>query len=155
MALGVGQERDPFGRGAERDALPGEAGADAERDGEMALAGAGRAEQDDVLAAGEEVELAEVQHVVAADRGLKAEVELLERLSGREAGGLDAALAAVAVAAVDFGLQKRGSELLKAPLIGAGAIGKLRQRAGGGGRLQRPEQVRQLRARPGHAISAS
>jgi hypothetical protein len=28
VALGVGEQRDPFGRGAERDALPGEAGAD-------------------------------------------------------------------------------------------------------------------------------
>ena len=61
LALGVGEQRDPFGRGAERDALAGEAGADPERDREVGLAGAGRAEQDDVLVAGEEVELAEVQ----------------------------------------------------------------------------------------------
>ena len=72
LALGVGEQRDPFGGGAERDAVAGQAGADADRDREMALAGAGRAEQDDVLAAGEEVELAEVQDRVAADRGLKA-----------------------------------------------------------------------------------
>ena len=64
MALGVGEQGDPFGRGAERDAVPGQTGADAERDRQVRLAGAGRAEQDDVLAAGEEVELAEVQ-----DRG--------------------------------------------------------------------------------------
>ncbi len=60
LALGVGQERDPFGRGSERDAVSGEAGADPQRDREMGFAGAGRAEQDDVLAAGEEVELAEM-----------------------------------------------------------------------------------------------
>jgi hypothetical protein len=53
---------------------------------------------------GEEVELAEMQHLVARDRGLEGEVELLERLAGREAGGLDAGLAAVAVAAVGLGL---------------------------------------------------
>mgnify|MGYP006170999153 CR=1 FL=1 len=40
--------------------LTGQAGADPERDRQVRLAGAGRAEQDDVLAAGEEVELAEV-----------------------------------------------------------------------------------------------
>jgi hypothetical protein len=105
LALGVGQECDPFGRGSERDAVAGEAGADGDRDREMTLAGSGRAEQDDVLAAGEEVELAEMQDRVAADRGLEGEVELLQGLARREAGGLDAALAAVAVAAVDLGLQ--------------------------------------------------
>jgi hypothetical protein len=67
--LGVGEQRDPFGCGAERDALSGEAGADAQGDRQMGFAGAGRAEQDDVLAAGEEVELAEVQDAVAVDRG--------------------------------------------------------------------------------------
>ena len=36
-----------------------------ERDREVRLAGAGRAEQDDVLLAGEEVELAEVQDAVS------------------------------------------------------------------------------------------
>ena len=144
LALGVGEQRDPFGGGAERDAVAGEAGADPERDREVRLAGAGRAEQDDVLAAGEEVELAEVQDAVAADRGLEGEVELLERLARREAGGLDAALAAVAVAAVDLGLEQRGGELLIAPLLGAGALGELGQRPGGRGRLQRAEQVREL-----------
>jgi hypothetical protein len=33
----------------------------------VGLAGAGRAQQDDVLAAGEEVELAEVEHLLAAE----------------------------------------------------------------------------------------
>jgi hypothetical protein len=42
LALRVGQERDPFGRGAERDALAREAGADPERDREMTFSGAGR-----------------------------------------------------------------------------------------------------------------
>jgi hypothetical protein len=52
------------------------------------LAGAGRSEQDDVLASGEEVELAEMQDGVAPQRGLEGEVELLDRLARREAGGL-------------------------------------------------------------------
>jgi hypothetical protein len=50
----------------------------------------------------------------------------------------------VAVAAVDLGLEQRGGELLKAPLIRAGAVGELRQGARGGRRLQRAEQVREL-----------
>ena len=60
MALRVGEQRDPFGRGREQHALAGEAGADPERDREVCLAGAGRAEQDHVLLGVQEVELAEV-----------------------------------------------------------------------------------------------
>jgi hypothetical protein len=46
----------------------------------------------------QEVELAEVLDHLAADRALEGEVELLERLAGREAGRLDARLAAVRLA---------------------------------------------------------
>jgi hypothetical protein len=42
LALGVREQRDPLGRGAEDDALAGEAGPDRERDREVALAGARR-----------------------------------------------------------------------------------------------------------------
>ena len=154
VALRVGEQRDPFGGGAERDAVPGQAGADAERDREVGLAGAGRAEQDDVLFAGEEVELAEVQDRGLLDRALEAEVELLQRLSGGEARGLDPALAAVAVAAVGLGLQQRGGEVLIAPVLGAGALGELGQRARRGRGFEGAEQVREF-AGGAHAISAS
>jgi hypothetical protein len=59
------------------------------------LAGAGRAEQDDVLFAVQEVELAEMLDQRLLDRVLEGEVELLERLSGGEPRGLDATLAAM------------------------------------------------------------
>ena len=121
----------------------------------MGLAGAGRAEQDDVLAAREEVELAEMQHGVLGDRRLEGEVELLDRLARREARGLDAGLAAVAVAAVDLGLQQDGGELLVAPLLRPRAVGELGEGARRGGRLERPEQMRQLARRAAHAINAS
>ena len=49
---------------------------------------------------------------VAAIEALEGEVELLERLARREPRGLDAGLAAVAVAAVGLGLEQRGGELL-------------------------------------------
>ncbi len=103
----------------------------------------------------EEVELAEVQDRVAADRGLKGEVELLERLARGEAGGFDATLAAMAVTAVDRGLEQRRGELLEAPLLLLCAIGELGHRPGCGGRLQRSEQVRELRSRAAHAINWS
>ncbi len=108
------------------------------------LAGAGRAEQDDVLLAGEEVELAEVQDRLAPQAGLEGEVELLERLARGEARGLDPALAAVAVAAVGLGLEEGGGELLERPLFGAGPIGELGQRPRRRRRLEGPEQVREF-----------
>jgi hypothetical protein len=46
----------------------------------------------------QEVELSEVLDHLPFDRALEGEVELLERLAGREAGRLDPALAAVGLA---------------------------------------------------------
>jgi len=54
-----------------------------------------------------------------------------------------------------FGLQQRGGELLKGPLLIAGAVGELGQRPRRGRRLERPEQMRQLAGRAAHAINAS
>ena len=143
-ALGVGEAGDPFGRGGERDPLAGEAGADRDGDREVGLAGAGRAQEDDVLARVQEVELAQVLDDLALDAALEGEVELLERLARREARGLDAALAAVALPGGDLGRQQGFGEALIAPLLLACTVGELGQRSGGGRRLERPEQVREL-----------
>jgi hypothetical protein len=85
--------------------MTGQAGTDPQSDRDVGLAGSRRAKQDDVLFAGEKVELAEVQDRGLFDRALKGEVELLQRLARREPRGLDPCLAAVTVAAVDLGLQ--------------------------------------------------
>src|SRR4029453_3336989 len=79
----------------ELDPLAGEAGADPERDRQMRLAGPRRAQHDHVLLRMAEVELAEVLDHGLAHRALEGEVELLQRLSGREASRLDPVLAAV------------------------------------------------------------
>ena len=121
----------------------------------MGLAGAGRAEQHDIVLGVEEVELGEVLDDLALDGALEGEVELLERLARGQARGLDAALAAVALPGGDLGREQDLGEALIAPLLFAGAVGELRQGAGGGRRLQRAEQVRELGGL-GHAgISAS
>jgi hypothetical protein len=155
LALGVGERGDPFGRRLEDDALSGEARADPQGHGQMSFPGAGRAQQHDVLLAGQEVQLGEVQHRVATQAALEGEVELLDRLARREPGGLDPCLAAVAVAAIDLRLQERRRELLIAPLLLAGAVGELGQRPGRRRRLQRPEQMREFGRRAAHAINAS
>ena len=61
----------------------------------MGLAGAGRAEQHDIVLGVEEVELGEVLDDLALDGALEGEVELLERLSSGEARLFDPPLAAV------------------------------------------------------------
>ena len=50
LAFGFAEPGDPLGRGRELHALPGQARADPERGSDVCLAGAGRAEQDHVLA---------------------------------------------------------------------------------------------------------
>jgi hypothetical protein len=65
-------------------------------------------------------------------------------------------LAAVAVAAIDLGLQQDGGELLIAPLLGASAIGELgNARAAAGALSARNRCANSELACGGHAISAS
>jgi hypothetical protein len=120
------------------------------------LPGAGRAEQDHVLARVQEVELPEVLDDGLLHAALEREVELLERLARREPRGLDAALTAVAVAGGHLRGEQRFGEALIAPLFLAGSLGEHGQRPGGRRRLQRPEEVRELGGGPAHAgITAS
>ena len=111
---------------------------------QMGLAGPGRAERDDVGALVQEVELAEVLDHLLFHAALEGEVELLQRFAGGEAGLADARLAAVALPRGGLGREQRLREPLIAPFLLAGAFGELRQRAGGGGRLEQPEQVCEL-----------
>jgi len=101
----------------------------------------------------QEVELAEMLDHLLFDRPLEGEVELLERFAGGEPRGLDPALAAVALARGGLGREQRLREALIAPLLLAGALGELRQRAGGGGRFQQPEQVCELAAAPSAQVA--
>ena len=104
----------------------------------------GGPEQDDVVFGGEEVELAEVQDERLLDGALEAEVELLERLAGGEAGLLDPASPPCASLDATSVCEQRLGEALVAPLLGPCALGQLRQRPRRRRRLQRPEQVAEL-----------
>ena len=72
---------------------------------------------------------------------LVVEVEVLEGLAGREAGGADADLAAVVLAGGDLAFEAGGEELLVGPALGAGPFGEPFDGAGQRRRLQRPAQV--------------
>jgi hypothetical protein len=80
---------DDLGERGAVDAPAGPDRGDAQRGGEVALARAGRAEEVHDLGPGDEVELGERQDAAPLERGLEGEVEALERLRRREAGGLE------------------------------------------------------------------
>jgi hypothetical protein len=67
-----------------------------------------RAEKDDVVFGLDEVGRTEVRHDLFANRALIGEVEVLERFVRRKARRLDAALAAVRLAAGNLTFQTRG-----------------------------------------------
>ena len=84
LALGPGQRGDEIGQGGEADAVPGAHRLDPQRDGEVALAGAGRPQQVHHLVAGDEVELCERQNGLVLGKW-RAAVELCRRLEGTRA----------------------------------------------------------------------
>ena len=124
--------------------MPGLAGADRDPGGQVGLAGPGRSEEDDVLLGGDEVQGAQVGDGLPVQAAGVVEVELLEGLAGREAGGADAALAAVGLAGGDLALQARGEELLVRPGRLPGPLGQARDRLAEAGRFQGVGQERQL-----------
>ena len=129
---------------ANSDPVPGLAGPDRQPDRQVGLAGAGRAEEHDVVRGGDEVQGAQVGDQVAFEAAGVVEVELLQALAGREPGGADAALAAVGLAGGDLALQAGDQELLMGPGLGAGPFGEPRHRLAQRRCLQRPGQERDL-----------
>ena len=84
LAFGLGEHADQIGQRAEVDALAGLDRLDPQRRGQMALAGAGRAEEVHHLAAGDEAELRQRQDAVAVERGLEGEVKARQGLDRRQ-----------------------------------------------------------------------
>jgi hypothetical protein len=82
----------------------------------MRFAGAGWAEEDHVVFAGDEVQRGEVGDQVPFQAAGMIKVELLNALAGREPGSPDSALSAVGVTGGDLALQAGGQILLMARL---------------------------------------
>ncbi|HKI93110.1 MAG TPA: hypothetical protein VJ986_12485 [Gaiellaceae bacterium] len=96
--LGGFEAGDPFLGGGEGDAVAALARLHRERRRKMGLAGAGRAEEADVGVLLDPGQLREMQHERPLRRGLRAPVEVLERLERREARVADACAGAGGVA---------------------------------------------------------
>jgi hypothetical protein len=83
----------------------------------MRLAGPRRSEEADVAVLGDPGQLGEVQDQRLFGAGLGFEVEVLQRLVGREGSVADALARAGGVAGEDLGLQQRLEELLVGPAL--------------------------------------
>jgi hypothetical protein len=120
--VGFGEAGDPFGGGGEQHPVPGLAGPDGQPDRQVGLTGAGRAEEDHVVAGGDEVQGAQVGDGVAFEGAGVVEVELLQALAGGEPRRPDAPFPAVGFAGGDLTLQAGDQELLMGPRLGAGPL---------------------------------
>ena len=126
--MGVGEAGDPVGGGREQDPVAVVGGLDAESDREVGLAGAGRAEEDDVAGLGEEPSRCQRSNLLT-DGGLGVEVEVVESLASAEPGLPDAHVGAGGVTCRDFafhalalpvGAPGRPTHLLLKAAAGAG-----------------------------------
>jgi hypothetical protein len=124
--------------------MAGLAGPDPQADRQMRLAGPGRAEEHHVLPRGDEVQGAQVRDDRSSEAAGVVEVELLQRLAGREAGVADAALAAVGLTRGDLALQAGSQELLVGPALSPGPLGQPGHRLAQGRRLERAGQEGEL-----------
>ena len=123
-----------------------------EGDGQVRLAGPGRAEEDDVDRLGEEVELGEVRDDLPLDARLDREVEVVDGLDGREAGRLHPGRAAVAVAGGHLLGEDRREIRLVVPALRAGLLGEPAGDVPDARCLERARQIGQLGGgAPGHA----
>src|SRR5829696_2939207 len=110
----------------------------------MGLPGAGWAEEDHVLLAGEEVQAGQMHDLVAFQTACVVEVELLDAFAGRESGSPDPVLAAVGIAGGDLTLQTSRQVFLMAPRFGPGPLSEPARRIPQAGRFQRSSQISDL-----------
>src|SRR5262249_34054892 len=125
------------------------AGADAEANGEMRLAGAGWAQEDHVGGFGGEVEGGEVGDRVAFDGALKGEVEVLEGLASGEAGRAGPGLTALVPAGCDFAFEAGGQVLLVGPTLRSSTLAETVDSRRKARCLERPAQICDVRGRFG------
>ena len=89
--------------------------------GEVALAGAGRAEEERVLVVRDEVAGGELEDEAAVELAVEVEVEGVEGLADvAEAGALHAPLEEPVLAPLQLVLHERGDEVERRPVVGLG-----------------------------------
>jgi hypothetical protein len=91
----LGDGLDPVRGGGEQHPVSGLAGPDRQPDRELGFAGAGWSEEDDFILVGDEINVPRWAMRSRSEAAGVDEVELLQRLSGKEVRVADAALTAV------------------------------------------------------------
>ncbi len=122
--MGGGEAVDPLGGGGEGGAVSGLAGPDRESGGQVGFPGPGRAQENGVLLARDEVQGTQVGELLARQAAQMGDVEFLQGLDRGEVRGADAALAAVGLAGGDLALQDRDQVLGVGPVLGSCALGQ-------------------------------
>ena len=151
LVVGCGQPHHPLGRRRELDPVASQAGLHPQRHRQMGLPGARRTEEDHVVPGLDEGQSGQVEHHLLAHAGLVGEVELLDRLAGREVSGADASLPALGLPGQDLLIEERGQEVLVAPALVAGLLGDPGDGLGDARRFHLADEVGQV-VHAGHLL---
>jgi len=141
---GLGGAGDEVGGGGVADAVAGVDGLEAERDREHCLAGAGRPDEQEVGLLVDEAQGGELVDEAPIERGLGAEVELLQGLGGWEPGEPQAAGEAALLGRGDLDVEQVVQKLGVAGLVALGALERGRELLGRGGELEVGEVAAEL-----------
>ncbi len=154
LVAGFHQLVDQGGGGGEADRHALLAGGQPEAEGHMGLAGAARAEGDDVLAPVDPFASGQLQDLHLVEPGDRLEVEAVEALGDRELRGLDAAFHHASFAIDQFQLDQSGQEPHVVQALGRALAGELVILPEEGRQLQGLQVMREQDLRRlGHAAS--
>jgi hypothetical protein len=110
----------------------------------VAFAGAGRADQTQILVGTDPFEAGQVVERRAGDRG-GGDVELLEGFGDGEGGGLEPVAGVGGVAGTDLGIDQGAQQLLRRPALGLGSDQQLRRQGAHRGQLEPPQPSMKVR----------
>jgi len=134
LFLGLQEQGDQLGHSEEADSLASAAGGDAEARRQMRFSRTARTDQENVSPLVEVISLDELQHERLVDAGAGREVELVECLVGREAGGLQSSLGRLTLPLdqFQFGQLQQKAEVIDVVADSASVAKHAKVRLGGG-----------------------
>jgi hypothetical protein len=144
LAARPGQVVDQLSGGGEACCEAVLDGAVADGDGQVGLATAGLAEEDQVAPLGDQLRSQVGPQQGEAQAGLEGEVEVLDGLQVGEAGLADLALHTCVASVGDLLGEQDGEQLAGAPALGLGAVAQVAPVAAGVGQVQTLEQRLQV-----------
>ncbi|KJF19420.1 hypothetical protein SZ00_06347 (plasmid) [Rhodococcus sp. AD45] len=139
--------------------MPTLAGADGEPDRQVRFPCPRRPKEDDIVLCRDEIEGSQMGYSITLQTASVVEVELLQRFTGRKAGGTDPGFAAVTFSRGDFPLQARNQKFFVGPTLfscplgqSSGGIAQGRCFEGAGQEIQLGSQI--MLGLPGSGVVA-